>query len=371
MIKYYDYRRRHPDARSDILQIMEHQVGRGEFILKDAVSTFERALADKVGARHAICVSSGTSAMTLGLIAAGIGPGDEVITPAFCYVAAASAIIQAGATPVFADVLPECFTLAPQSVARLITPRTRAVLVAHVFSGLANIAAIRAVLPARVLILEDSATAFGARYDNKPAGTLGDVGVYSFFPAKPLGGLGDGGAVITEDDEVARRVRMLRNHGQDGTRRFYHQMLGFNSRMDDLNAAWLSRQLCDNDRQLARKQAIALRYDAAVAPSAGFLTAQRRGTADFSPHAYVVRCRSRDRFVRHMTQANVQTKVHFGTLLPEQPAFQQWAGAKAAYAQARALAGECVAIPLCAGMDEHQVARVVDSVLEFAHESAL
>lgn len=367
MIKYYDFNRRYPNGRAEILHLVKQQASSGAFILKGGVSNFESALCDKIRARNVVCVSSGTSAMTLSLVAAGIKPGDEVITPAFCYVAAASAIVQAGALPVFADVRPDCFTLDPHSVYRMITPRTRAVLIAHVFAGIADIGALRSVLPPGVLVLEDSATAFGARTNDRYVGTLGDVGVYSFFPAKPLGGLGDGGAVITENDEIARRVRMLRNHGQDDSRRFYHQLLGFNSRMDDLNAAWLMRRLGENEQHLARKQEISRRYDAAIAQCQGLLTVQHRHTPDFSPHAYVVRAKSRARFAHHMNRAGIETKIHFGTLLPDQPAFKNWSGGREDYTHSRAVAEECIAIPLCPGMDEHQIARVVESVLEYGN----
>ncbi|HDS0919418.1 TPA: DegT/DnrJ/EryC1/StrS family aminotransferase [Pseudomonas putida] len=371
MIQYQDFQRRYPHAPQQILDILSGQVRQGDFILKQNVQDFELALADEVGAKHAVCVSSATSAMTLSLIAAGIGPGDEVITPAFCYVSAASAIVRAGATPVFVDVQPSTCMLDAQAVAEAVTAKTRAVLVAHLFSGVADIDAIRNALPDRVLLLEDSATAFGARLRGRSCGALGDVGVYSFFPAKPLGGLGDGGAVVTNDDQLAHTVRMLRNHGQDGKRRFYHQLLGMNSRMDEVNAAWLLCQLPDNARQLARKQAIARRYDQAIEASGLVFAGQERGSADFSPHAYVLRSTQREQLSHHLSARSIQTKVHFPVPLPAQPAFAAWSQGSGSYPVAAMLARQCLALPLCPGMHDKQVSHVVTALEAFSHAHAV
>lgn len=371
MIKYQDFQRRYPNAQTQILEILGARVQQGDFILKQQVQDFEQALAAKVGARHAVCVSSATSALTLSLIASGIGPGDEVITPAFCYVSAASSIVQAGATPIFVDVATHSSVLETEAVVQALTPRTRAVLVAHLFSGLANIDALREALPDDVLILEDSATAFGARLRARHAGTLGDIGVYSFFPAKPLGGIGDGGAVITDDDQVAGTVRMLRNHGQDGRRRFYHQRLGYNSRMDETNAAWLQVQLRENDLHLSRKQAIARAYDEVIEACDGAILGQHRGTPDFSPHAYVVRSAERERLARHLTARGIETRVHFPVPLPEQPAFLEWSAGPAHYPNARLLGKQCLALPLCSGMSDGQVSHVIEALKEFSHAVAI
>lgn len=368
MIQYQDFQRRYPHAPQQILDVLVGQVSQGDFILKQNVQDFELALANEVGTRHVVCVSSATSAMTLSLIAAGIGAGDEVITPAFCYVSAASAIVRAGATPVFVDVHPGTCMLDAQAVAEAVTAKTRAVLVAHLFSGVADIDAIRGVLPDRVLLLEDSATAFGARLRGRRCGTLGDVGVYSFFPAKPLGGLGDGGAVVTNDDQLAHTVRMLRNHGQDGKRRFYHQLLGMNSRMDEVNAAWLLRHLPDNAVQLARKQAIARRYDQAIEAAGPLFAGQERGSADFSPHAYVLRCAQREQLNHHLSARGIATKVHFSAPLPAQPAFAAWS--QGSYPVAAMLARQCLALPLCPGMNDKQVSLVVAALEAFSHAYA-
>lgn len=365
MIQFYDYQRRFPHARQDLMRIIRAQAASGEFILKSAVEELEARLREHSGARHAICVSSGTFALTLALKAHGIGPGDEVITPAFSYVASASAIVQAGATPVFVDVDGASFTLQPQAVARAIGSRTRAVMAVHLFSGLADMPALRAAMPAGMPLIEDSATAFGASQQGRAAGVLGDAGIYSFFPAKPLGGIGDGGAVITDDDAIATTVRMLRNHGQDGKTRFHHHLLGYNSRMDDINARWLCERLAHNPAELAQKQAIARHYDAALAPLAPRLQLQLRHTGDFSPHAYVIRSEQRDALAAHLKTRGIETKVHFPQPLPAQPAFATAQYQASDFPQAAALAQQTLAIPLHAQLQEHEVSAIIEAIREF------
>ncbi|HET9644169.1 MAG TPA: DegT/DnrJ/EryC1/StrS family aminotransferase [Burkholderiaceae bacterium] len=364
MITFFDFKGRHPDAARDIIRLVREQAARGEFILKSAVLDFEQRLSEHTGARHAICTSSGTAGLALSLRGLGIGPGDEVVVPAFCYVAVASAVVLAGARPVFADVDPERFTIDPSAVQRAITLRTRAVLAAHVFSAIADMDGLNDALPDGVALVEDAATAFGARDARAGAGRMGDVGVLSFFPAKPLGGLGDAGAVLTDDDELARRVRMLRNHGQDGITRFVHHMAGHNMRMDDINARWLTERLPGFAQELAHKQRLAHRYDEMLTPLAPRLTLQRRGTEVFSPHAYVVRTGQRDALRAHLSARGIETRVHFGAALPDQPAFRADAS-DCNVPVARVLACETLALPLHPALSLHDIDVVAAAVQEF------
>jgi len=362
MISYYDYAKRYPHAKSDLLRIVRDTAQSGEFILKSAVERFEAELCGHTGAAHAICVSSGTFAITLALKAAGIGLGDEVITPAYSYVASASAICAAGATPVFVDVEADGYTLCPKVAATALNDKTRAVVAVHLFSGLADMSALRAVLPPRVLLLEDAATAYGAQLGGVPAGRLGDIGVYSFFPAKPLGGLGDGGAVLTDDAEFARTVRMLRNHGQDGKTRFLHHLLGYNSRMDDMNARWLSERLPQEPAESARRREVARIYDAELASLPG-IGLQRRRTEQFAPHAYAVQTSARDALKAYLAQHGIQTKVHFPHPLPQQAAFAEFA--RTDYPVAQRLAREVLALPLSAHFTDNEARAIATRVAEF------
>lgn len=362
MIPMADYAGRWPGAQADILQLLQEQCERGEFILKSAVTELEAAIGAHAGGRHAVCMASGTAALTMSLRCAGVGPGHDVLVPAYCYVAAASSVVQAGARPVFADVDPQHYTLNADTVRQALTPHTRAVVAAHVFAGLCDLPALAATLPDGVTLIEDSATAFGACLAGRPAGALGDYGVYSFFPAKPLGGLGDGGVMLTPDPAAAAMARMLRNHGQDGRTRFLHHRLGSNSRMDDINARWLLRQMPRFPAELKHKQALALHYDAGLAVLQDRLQIQQRGTADFSPHAYVVRTAQRDGLAAHLARQGIETRVYFAAPLPAQAAFGGASDSAERFPVAHRLAAEALALPLHPAMHLADVERVVDAV---------
>lgn len=367
MIQYYDYQKRFPNAKEDILALVRSTALSGEFILKSAVEEFERALCDVVGVRHAVCVSSGTFAMTLALRAAGIGPGDEVITPAYSYVASASAVEALGAIPVFVDVKPDDFTICPDAVGKAITSKTRACIGVHLFMSLADMTQLRDVLPATVFLLEDAATAYGAARDGVNAGAMGDAGVLSFYPAKPLGGLGDAGAVLTNDPALASQVRMLRNHGQDGKVRFFHQFLGYNSRMDDMNARWLLSQMPSQPAEAERRRALAKMYDEAL-EECPEISPQARVSDKFAPHAYAVRTVHRDALRDHLNKQGVETKVHFPMTLPDQPAFSQ--RKQGEYPVSETLANEVLALPLSAHLSDQELQEITASIVSFSNENS-
>ncbi|GHC06778.1 DegT/DnrJ/EryC1/StrS family aminotransferase [Cerasicoccus arenae] len=227
---------------AELTAAFERVLGHGQFILGQEVSAFEEAAAKELGARHAIGVSSGTDALLLALMALDIGPGDEVICPSFSFFASAGTIARLGAKPVFADICPVCFNLDPESVATLITPRTKAIMPVHLFGQAAAMESLLALARDHNLrVIEDAAQAFGAAYRGKALGTLGDFGCFSFFPSKNLGGFGDSGLITTEDDALAHRARILRVHGAEP--KYYHSLIGGNFRIDALQAALLAVKL--------------------------------------------------------------------------------------------------------------------------------
>lgn len=365
MVPFYDYQKRHPNAVRDLLRIISERSVSAEFILKTASAELENELCAATGSPHAVCVSSATSGMMLALKALSIGPGDEVVTPAFSYISTASAVAMTGATAVFADVDEASFTLSPVALTASLGARSKAVIAAHLFSGLADMPALRQAMPAHLALIEDSATAFGAQMNGKSAGCLGDIGVYSFFPAKPLGGIGDGGAVVSANPALANTVRMLRNHGQDGKTRFTHHLLGVNSRMDEINARWLQQGLLAYPSELARKQAIALRYDEGLAHLGEYIVMQKRNTDEFAPHAYVIRCPERDALADHLLARGIETRVHFAQALPLQPAFAYLDHAPGDFPIAEKLARETLAIPLHAQLSDAEVEQIILAIVEF------
>lgn len=240
----------------------------GMYILGKEVEEFERATAALIGAKHSIGVSSGTDAILLALMALDIGPGDEVICPSFTFFATGGCIARVGATPVFADSCPVCFNLDVDDAARRITSRTKAIMPVHLFGQCAEMDRVMALARSRgVAVIEDAAQALSARYRGRPAGSMGDFGTYSFFPSKNLGAFGEAGLLVTSDDALAAKARLLRNHGAEA--KYFHKLIGGNFRIDALQAALLGVKLPHLDEYTARRRANAARYTTALSSIPG------------------------------------------------------------------------------------------------------
>lgn len=279
VIPYFDWPARAADWADDLVEVFQEVAESDEFILKSRVERLEAEIAARTGAAHAVAVASGTGALTVILAALGLGDGDEVVTPAFSFVSTASTVALRGARPVFADVEYETGLLDPAAAEAAVSARTRALLPAYLFSGSPKMGAFAEIAARHSLhLVEDSAIALGAEVDGKPAGRHGHAGVYSFFPAKPAGGIGDAGMIVTDDDDLARTARMLRNHGQPAGKRFYHELLGFNCRMDELTAGFLLRKLPHLDGLLEKRREIAAIYEEGLRPLAPALLPRRPGS---------------------------------------------------------------------------------------------
>ncbi|MEO0797015.1 MAG: DegT/DnrJ/EryC1/StrS family aminotransferase [Verrucomicrobiota bacterium] len=243
---------------AQLTEAFERVLGHGKFILGDEVAHFEELAARELNSKHAIGVSSGTDALLLALMTLDIGPGDEVICPSFSFFATAGVISRLGATPIFADICPVCFNLDPDSVAEKINPRTKALIPVHLFGQAAPMTALTAIAEQHDLkVIEDAAQSFGAGFQDKALGTIGDFGCFSFFPSKNLGGFGDAGLLTTQDDELAAKARILRVHGSDP--KYYHPMIGGNFRIDALQAALLSVKL-PHHRQYGHQRALNAKF---------------------------------------------------------------------------------------------------------------
>lgn len=355
---------RYQDWADDIVAAVA-EVGRSdEFILKSRVEALEAAIAARTGARHAVACANGTGALVLALTALGVGPGDEVVTPAFSFISSASTIAHVGAVPVFADVDLDTAALDSAATAAAITARTRAILPVHLFSHVAPMAEMRALADERgVALVEDSAVTLGGTVAGRPAGRWGDVGIFSFFPAKPLGACGDAGMVVTDDDEVAATVRALRNHGQ--RERFRHDLLGFNCRMDEIVAGFLLRQLPRLDELRRTRRHLSDHYTAALSASVPEVTPPAPGAPDQAVYTYVVRAPHRDALRDHLAAKGVATAVTYPYALPQQQVFAHLNLDAAAFPQATRLAAECLALPLYPELTVADVDRVVGVVADF------
>ncbi|HEU5322677.1 MAG TPA: DegT/DnrJ/EryC1/StrS family aminotransferase, partial [Methylomirabilota bacterium] len=242
MIPFLDLTRQHAALKAELMAALERVLDTSHFVLGPEGRALEAELAAAAGVRHGVGVGSGTDALRLVLAALGIGPGDEVITPAFSFVASATTVVMAGATPVFADIDPETYALDPAAVERALTPRTRAIVPVHLYGHPAAMDRLTALARDRgVAVVEDAAQAIGADYGGRPVGSWGDAACVSFYPTKNLGACGDAGLVLTDRDDVAERLRRLRHHGDRG--RYLHEELGYCSRLDELQAAVLRVKL--------------------------------------------------------------------------------------------------------------------------------
>ncbi len=324
-----------------------------KFILGPEVAAFEREFADHCGARHAVGVANGTDALTIALRALGVGPGDEVVVPSFTFYASAEAIPPSGARPVFCDVDPETFCVTAETVRAALTPRTKAVIVVHLFGNVAPVAEIEAL---GVPVVEDAAQAAGSVAPDGRPGALGSLATFSFFPSKNLGCFGDGGAItVRDDDELADRVRMLRFHGSWDKVTYEH--VGYNSRLDELQAAILRVQLPHLEVWADGRRAAAGHYEAA---GLGELVELPRPTDGSEPawHLYVVRSGRPDALAAALQAAGHGQKAYYRTPVHQQPAMREYAGGIELPATAE-VARTHLAIPMSPVLSADQAAEVV------------
>lgn len=324
-VPLFDTQRQYRELASEITAAVNRVCASGQYILGPDVAALESALADWCQTAHAIACASGSDALLLALMACGIGPGDEVICPSYTFFATASGVARLGARPVFVDIDPESFNLDPSQVARSLTPATKALLPVHLFGQCAEMGPLRELAREHGLpVIEDAAQAIGAEYGGSRAGGLGDVGCFSFYPTKNLGGMGDGGLLTTNRDDLAQRLRLLRAHGMQP--RYVHHVLGINSRLDSLQAAVLNVKLAHLPRWTARRAALADRYAQrfAAAELDGMLTLP--AAAPGRKHVwnqYVIRVPEgrRDALREHLSRQQIGTEIYYPVPLHLQPCF--------------------------------------------------
>jgi dTDP-4-amino-4,6-dideoxygalactose transaminase len=333
------------------------------FVLGEEVERFEAEFAAACEAAHAVGVASGTDALELALRALGVGPGDEVVTTAHTFVATALAVSATGAVPVFADV-GEDGLLDPASAAEAITHRTRALLPVDLYGRCADLTALRELADRhRIALVEDAAQAHGARHAGRRAGSVSDLACFSFYPTKNLGALGDGGAVVTSDPELAARLRLLRDYGRTG--KYEHAIAGRNSRLDELQAALLRVKLPHLDAWNAARRERAGQYRELLADSGIGLPPAGEGDVF---HLFVVRSPARDALQEHLREAGIETLIHYPVPAHRQPVYGAARPPRPLPVTER-LAGEVLSLPMYPSLSATAVARITDSVLEWTRKS--
>ncbi len=341
------------DAR--IAAVLAH----GRYVMGPEVSELEERLADYAGVGHCITCGNGTDALQIALMALGVGPGDEVITPAFTFIATAEAAAVLGATPVYVDIDPETYNLDPDRLEDAIGPNTRAVIAVSLYGQCAEFDAINAIARrCDVPVIEDAAQSFGATYRGKRSCGLSDIGCTSFFPSKPLGCYGDGGAIFTDNEGLADRLRLIAHHGQ--SQRYHHSRIGVNSRLDTLQAAILLAKLDVLDDEIALRQTVAGRYGAGLAERPDIAVPR------IAPHnlsvfgQYTVATDNRDAIREALSAAGIPSAVHYPLPLNRQPAV---ADPDAELPASDAAAGRVISLPMHPYLEAADQDRVIDTVL--------
>jgi len=357
------YRTIGPEIEAAVLETLRS----GSYVLGEPVARFEQAFARYCGTSEAVALNTGTSALHLALLAAGVGPGDEVITVPMTFVATVAAIVYAGARPVFVDIDPVTWTMDPAALERAVTPRTKAVLPVHLHGRLADMAGINTFARAHgLIVIEDAAQAHGAERFGIRAGAFGDIGCFSFYPGKNLGAYGEGGAVITNDQAFAETIRSLRDWGQAG--RYNHVRHGFNYRMDAVQGAVLGVKLGHLDGWTAARQAVCNRYDLGLDPS--IARAAGPFASDHVCHVYAIRVAGRDAVRAELEAAGIGTGIHYPRPVHLQPAYAGLGYGSGDFPISEALAAETLSLPVYPELDPADQDRVIDAVNAVAATTA-
>jgi dTDP-4-amino-4,6-dideoxygalactose transaminase len=359
-VPYLDLRAQYQSIKPEIDGAIAGVLDSGQFVLGSEVTEFEREFADYCGTSHCIALNSGTSALHLALLAAGIGPDDEVITVPFTFVASVAAIAYTGARPVLVDIDPQSFTMDVSAIEAAITPRTKAILVVHLYGQPADMDPIMDIARRHgLVVIEDAAQAHGAKYKGRLVGSIGDMACFSFYPGKNLGAYGEGGAVTTGNPEYARSIRMLRDWGQDA--KYHHVLRGFNYRMEAFQGAILRVKLRHLERWTEARRALAGKYNELLGDS-GVERPKEMSWARHVYHGYTLRSQDRESLRAALQEDGIQTGVHYPVPVHLQPAYADLGYGRGAFPQAEAAANQVLSIPLYPELSHRAVAEVAAAV---------
>lgn len=364
LVPIVDLRQQNDPLRAQILAEVNRIIDTSSFVHGPAVTAFEEAFAEYCGTAHCVGMNSGTSALHVAMLALDVGPGDEVVTVSMSFIATAWPILYLGATPVFVDIDPERFTLDPEALKAAITPRTKAIVPVHLYGQCADMDSILEIADQHgIPVIEDAAQAAGASYKGRAAGSMGSFGCFSFYPTKTLGAFGEGGAVTTNDPELAKRAAMLRDHGQES--RYNHTMVGYNFRLDSIQAAVLHAKLPHLESYTEGRIEVARNYDRGIAnPRVKRPNASQDGRHCY--HQYVVRVDDRDAFRTHLERYGVGSGIHYPHPIHAASPFSGVSLPPSGLGETESLARTCVSLPMFAEMTDAQVDAVVAAVNSYA-----
>lgn len=358
MIPMVDLKSQYHDLKTEMDAAVLNVLENTQFILGPNVQEFEKEAAEYLGVKYALSCASGTDALHLALLAAGIGPGDEVITSSFTFIATAEAIRYVGAVPVFTDIDPKTFNLDPNQIEAAITKKTRAILPVHLFGQPADMPAISSLAEKHgLMVIEDCAQSFGARIGDSATGGIGLAGCHSFFPSKNLGCYGDGGMVTTNDEKIAEQIKIYRNHGS--SQRYHHDVIGYNSRLDEIQAAILRIKLKNISTYNQNRYNAAQKYSAAIQDVVTPPFEDKVGHHVY--HQYTLLSEKRDQIMQKLSDAGIACAIYYPIPLHQQKVFaEDYRDVRLPVSEK--VASECLSLPIFPELSEEQIQTVTDTI---------
>ena len=365
-VPFLDIKAQNASIADELREAIDEVISKGCFILGPAVQRFEETFAEFIGVKHCVGLNSGTSALHMTLQACDIGPGDEVITPPHTWISTSWAISYVGATPVFADIDPLSYNIDPELIERAITPRTKAILPVHLYGQACDMDALRGIAEKHdLLLIEDAAQAHGAICGEGRVGSFGKAGCFSFYPGKNLGAFGEGGAVITDDEQLAERIRRLRDHAQDG--RHNHVELGHNSRMEGIQGAVLEVKLRHLNSWNAARNQHAANYRQLLSDLDAIQVPPEPADGAHVWHLFVILVPKgeRDRFRQRLSEQEIATGIHYPTPVPLQPAYAHLGHKPGDFPVAEDVMSRCVSLPMFAELTQEQIDQTASAIRDY------
>ena len=362
-VPFIDMARQYSQIKEEVDLAMHEAIENSSFILGQYVKKFEEGFSRFCGTNFAVGLNSGTAAIFIALKALGIGQGDEVITTPFSFIASSSAITHAGAKPVFADIEEDTYNISPKCILDAITKKTRAIIVVHLYGQCADMDAINKIAKKyNLYVIEDACQAHGAEYNGKKAGSMGDVGCFSFYPTKNLGCLGDGGLITTNNSEVYALAKMLRDHGQ--SKKYEHEIIGYNERLDSIQAAVLNIKLeyLEKWNQMRRKN---VQLYNKYLDGTGVKCPVEKGYAKHVYNVYAIRAKSRLKLAEYLRSKNIETAIHYPILIPYQKAYAFLNIKQGLFPVAEGVAKDILALPIYPEIEESEIKYVAECIKEF------
>lgn len=361
-----DLSEQYQELKSEVLEVLDQVMSSSRFILGDQVKKLEQNIAKYSNTAHGIGCGNGSDAIHIALQALGVGPGDEVITTPFTFFATGGAIARAGAKPVYVDIDPVTFNIDPEKIEAAITEKTKAIIPVHLYGQMADMERIAQIAKKyNLAVVEDAAQAIGAKHNGKSVGELGTAATYSFFPTKNLGAYGDGGMIVTNDDEVAEKSRVIRVHGSKP--KYYHHVLGYNSRLDELQAAILNVKFPHLERWSKLRREKAATYTALLKEKLGDLVVtpvEKEGNYHVY-HQYTIRVEKRDELQKYLNEQGVSTMIYYPLPLHVQPVFKELGYKEGDLPNAEKAAKEVLSLPMFPELKTEQQEYVVAKIAEF------